>query len=134
MVDTISSLGCIDYRHDEWGVDVSVSGSQKGLMLPPGLSFNAVSDKALEASKTATYPKSYWRWDGMLELNENGFFPYTPATNLLYGLRESIAMLGEEGLDNVFAATPGLPRRPGAPSLPGVSTSGLKTPANTAIP
>ena len=103
MVDTISSLACIDYRHDEWGVDVSVSGSQKGLMLPPGLSFNAISDKALEASKTATSPRSYWRWDGMLELNENGFFPYTPATNLLYGLRESIAMLGEEGLDNVFA-------------------------------
>lgn len=103
MVDTISSLASIDFRHDEWGVDVTVSGSQKGLMLPPGLSFTAVSEKALEAAKTSTFSKSYWRWDEMLKANENGFFPYTPATNLLYGLKEAIAMLNEEGLDNVFA-------------------------------
>lgn len=103
MVDTISSLGSIDYRHDEWGVDVTVAGSQKGLMLPPGLSFNAISAKALAATKTATMPRSYWDWNDMLAANENGFFPYTPATNLLYGLHEAIAMLLEQGLDNVFA-------------------------------
>ncbi len=103
MVDTISSLCSMDYRHDEWGVDVTVGGSQKGLMLPPGLSFNAVSDKALGAAKAAKLPKSYWGWEEMLAPNKNGFFPYTPATNLLYGLRESLAMLMEEGLDNVFA-------------------------------
>lgn len=103
MVDTISSLASIDYRHDEWGVDVTVAGSQKGLMLPPGLSFNAVSEKALKAAETSKFPKSYWRWDDMLDANENGFFPYTPATNLLYGLKEAIAMLNEEGLSNVFA-------------------------------
>ena len=102
MVDTISSLGSIDYRHDEWGVDVTVAGSQKGLMLPPGLSFNAVSDKALKAGKTAKLPRSYWSWEEMLGPNKNGFFPYTPATNLLYGLREALKMLEEEGLDNVF--------------------------------
>ena len=102
MVDTISSLASIDYRHDEWGVDVTVAGSQKGLMLPPGLSFNAVSDKALAAAKTAKLPKSYWGWDEMLGPNKTGFFPYTPATNLLYGLREALNMLLEEGLDNVF--------------------------------
>ncbi|MEO8442717.1 MAG: aminotransferase class V-fold PLP-dependent enzyme [Betaproteobacteria bacterium] len=102
MVDTISSLGSIDYRHDEWGVDVTVAGSQKGLMLPPGLSFNAVSDKALAAAKTSTLPKSYWGWEDMLGPNKTGFFPYTPATNLLYGLREALNMLQEEGLDNVF--------------------------------
>jgi alanine-glyoxylate transaminase/serine-glyoxylate transaminase/serine-pyruvate transaminase len=103
MVDTISSLGSIDYRHDEWGVDVTVAGSQKGLMLPPGLSFNAVSDKALAASKSSTLPRSYWSWEEMLGPNRNGFFPYTPATNLLYGLREALKMLvDEEGLDNVF--------------------------------
>jgi len=102
MVDTISSLASIDYRHDEWGVDVSVGGSQKGLMLPPGLSFNAVSAKAIEASKSAKMPKSYWRWEEMLTFNAQGFFPYTPATNLLYGLRESLKMLQEEGLTNVF--------------------------------
>jgi alanine-glyoxylate transaminase/serine-glyoxylate transaminase/serine-pyruvate transaminase len=102
MVDTISSLASIDYRHDEWGVDVTVAGSQKGLMLPPGLSFNAVSEKALEAAKSSTLPKSYWRWDEMIGPNATGFFPYTPATNLLYGLGEAIAMLMEEGLDNVF--------------------------------
>jgi alanine-glyoxylate transaminase/serine-glyoxylate transaminase/serine-pyruvate transaminase len=103
MVDTISSLGSIDYRHDEWSVDVTVAGSQKGLMLPPGLSFNAVSDKALAAAKDARLPRSYWSWDEMLASNKTGFFPYTPATNLLYGLREALAMLMEEGLDNVFA-------------------------------
>ncbi len=102
MVDTISSLGSIDYRHDEWGVDVTVAGSQKGLMLPPGLSFNAVSDKALAAAKTSRLPKSYWSWEDMLGPNKTGFFPYTPATNLLYGLREALLMLHEEGLDNVF--------------------------------
>lgn len=103
MVDTVSSLASIDYRHDEWGVDVTVAGSQKGLMLPPGLGFNAVSAKALEAAKQSRLPKSFWRWDGMLENNVKGFFPYTPATNLLYGLREALAMLHEEGLENVFA-------------------------------
>lgn len=102
MVDTVSSLGSIDYRHTEWGVDVGVGGSQKGLMLPPGLSFNALSRKAIEASKTSKMPKSFWRWDDMLTQNANGFFPYTPATNLIYGLKEAIAMLHEEGLDNVF--------------------------------
>ena len=103
MVDTISSLASIDYRHDDWGVDVTVAGSQKGLMLPPGLSFNAISEKALKAAETSEFRQSYWRWDDMLEANENGFFPYTPATNLLYGLKESLGMLNEEGLDNVFA-------------------------------
>ena len=103
FVDTISSLASIDYRHDEWGVDVTVGGSQKGLMLPPGLSFNAVSEKALAASKTAGLKCSYWSWQAMLGPNAKGFFPYTPATNMLYGLNEAIAMLHEEGLDNVFA-------------------------------
>jgi len=102
MVDTISSLASIDYRHDEWGVDVTVGGSQKGLMLPPGLSFNAISDKALAAHKQSKFIRSYWDWSPMLGANQNGFFPYTPGTNLLYGLREAIAMLLEEGLDNVF--------------------------------
>lgn len=103
MVDTISSLGVLDLRHDEWGIDVTISGSQKGLMLPPALSFNAVSQKALAASKTSKLAKSYFRWDDMLANNVNGFFPYTPATGLLYGLCEAIDMLNEEGLDNVFA-------------------------------
>jgi len=103
MVDTISSLASMDYRHDEWGVDVTVAGSQKGLMLPPGLSFNAISDKALAAGQSAMLPRAYWNWPDMLAANENGFFPFTPATNLLYGLRESLSMLREEGLDNVFA-------------------------------
>ncbi len=103
MVDTISSLASIEYRMDEWGVDVTVGGSQKGLMLPPGLSFNAVNDKALRASKSARLPRAYWNWEEMLAANEAGFFPYTPATNLLYGLREALHMLQEEGLDNVFA-------------------------------
>ncbi|MGX1785504.1 pyridoxal-phosphate-dependent aminotransferase family protein [Bosea sp. NPDC055332] len=103
MVDTISSLASVDYRHDEWQVDVTVSGSQKGLMLPPGLGFNAVSEKALAASKTNTLPRSFWDWQEMIKINAGGFFPYTPATNLLYGLKEALAMLEEEGLDEVFA-------------------------------
>ena len=103
MVDTISSLASIDYRHDEWGVDVTVAGSQKGLMLPPGLSFNAVSDKAQAASRSAKLPRSYWGWDEMITANRDGWFPYTPATNLLYGLRVALRMLlEEEGLENVF--------------------------------
>src|SRR5271168_2777048 len=102
MVDTISSLGSIDYRHDEWGVDVTVAGSQKGLMLPPGLSFNAISEKALAANKAAKLPRSYWDWQEMLSFNRNGFFPTTPATTLLYGLQEALKMLHEEGLPNVF--------------------------------
>jgi alanine-glyoxylate transaminase/serine-glyoxylate transaminase/serine-pyruvate transaminase len=102
MVDTISSLGSVDYRHDEWGVDVTVGCSQKGLMLPPGLGFNAISAKALAASKTAKLPKSYWGWEEMLTANKGGFFPSSPATNLLYGLREALHLLAAEGLDNVF--------------------------------
>ena len=103
MVDTISSLASIDYRHDEWDVDVTVAGSQKGLMLPPGLSFNAISDRALKASETAKLHRSYWDWRPMLEANKTGYFPYTPGTNLLFGLNEAVAMLLEEGLPNVFA-------------------------------
>ena len=103
LVDTISSLGSIDYRHDEWGVDVTVGGSQKGLMLPGGLSFNAVSEKALAASRDARMPRSYWDWKPIIAANEAGFWPYTSATNLLYGLREALAMLREEGLQDVFA-------------------------------
>jgi alanine-glyoxylate transaminase / serine-glyoxylate transaminase / serine-pyruvate transaminase len=103
LVDTISSLGSVDYRHDEWGVDVTVAGSQKGLMLPPGLSFNAISGKALAASQNARLPRAYWAWEEMITSNATGYFPYTPATNLLYGLHEAIAMLTEEGLDKVFA-------------------------------
>jgi alanine-glyoxylate transaminase / serine-glyoxylate transaminase / serine-pyruvate transaminase len=104
MVDTISSLASMDYRHDEWGVDVTVAGSQKGLMLPPGLSFNCISSRALQASKNARLPRSYWAWDEMIANGKGGYFPYTPATNLLYGLREALKMLlEEEGLDAVFA-------------------------------
>ncbi len=103
LVDTISSLASIDYRHEEWGVDVTVSCSQKGLMLPPGLGFNAISNKALEANQKARLPRSFWDWKPMLEANSSGFFPYTPATNLLYGLQEAIGMLEEEGLPRVFA-------------------------------
>lgn len=102
IVDTISSLGSVDFRHDEWGVDVTVGGSQKGLMLPPGLGFNAISEKALAANKTAGLPRSYWDWQQMLETNRSGYFPFTPATNLLFGLREALHMLEEEGLPNVF--------------------------------
>ena len=103
LVDTISSLASMDYRHDEWGVDVTVAGSQKGLMLPPGLSFNAVSDKALKAAEGAKLPRSYWDWRPMLEANKTGYFPYTPGTNLLFGLSEAVKLLREEGLANVFA-------------------------------
>ena len=103
MVDTISSLASVDYRHGEWGVDVTVAGSQKGMMLPPGLSFNAVSDKAIAASKAARLPRSYWAWDDIIAMNRQGYFPYTPATNMLYGLHEAIDMLLAEGLSNVFA-------------------------------
>ena len=103
MVDTISGLASADYRHDEWGVDVSVSGSQKGLMLPPGMSFNAISPRALEAGRSATLPRSFWAWDEIVELNQGGYWPYTPNTNLLYGLSEALEMLRSEGLDNVFA-------------------------------
>lgn len=103
MVDTISSLCCMDFRHDEWGVDVTIAGSQKGLMLPPGLGFNAIGEKAMAANKTARLPRAYWDWQPMLRQNKSGLFPYTPATNLLYGLRESLAMIREEGLQNVFA-------------------------------
>ena len=103
LVDTISSLASIDYRHDEWGVDVTVGGSQKGLMLPPGLSFNATSEKALAAGKSAKLPRSFFDWEEMIHANADGWFPYTPATNLLYGLREALAMLEEEGWPNVFA-------------------------------
>lgn len=103
LVDTISSLASIDYRHDEWGVDVTVGASQKGLMLPPGLSFNAVGDRALAAHAAARLPRSYWDWEPILAANEKGFFPYTPPTNLLFGLREALRMLQAEGLDAVFA-------------------------------
>ena len=103
MVDTISSLGSVPYHHDAWGVDVTVSGSQKGLMLPPGLGFNAISNKALQVSKSNRLSRSYWDWQAMIANNESGYFPYTPATNLLYGLQESLTMLSEEGLDKVFS-------------------------------
>jgi alanine-glyoxylate transaminase / serine-glyoxylate transaminase / serine-pyruvate transaminase len=103
LVDAVSSLGSIDLRHDEWGLDVTLAGSQKGLMLPPGLSFNAISAKALAASKESRSPRAYWAWDAMLAANVNGFFPTTPSTNLLFGLREALRMLVEEGLPDVFA-------------------------------
>jgi alanine-glyoxylate transaminase / serine-glyoxylate transaminase / serine-pyruvate transaminase len=103
LVDSISGLACADYRHDEWGVDVTISGSQKGLMMPPGMSFNALSDRAIEASKSARLPRSYFAWDEILELNKTGYWPYTPNTNLLYGLSEALDMLRSEGLDQVFA-------------------------------
>ncbi|WP_297844885.1 aminotransferase class V-fold PLP-dependent enzyme [Pseudomonas sp.] len=103
LVDTISGLASADYRHDEWGVDVTISGSQKGLMLPPGISFNAVSPKAIEASKNAGLPRSFWAWDEIIEMNKTGYWPYTPSTNLLYGLSEALDMILGEGLDNVFA-------------------------------
>jgi alanine-glyoxylate transaminase/serine-glyoxylate transaminase/serine-pyruvate transaminase len=103
MVDTISGLACTDYRHDEWGVDVAISGSQKGLMLPPGIGFNALSPKAVAASKTATLPKAFWAWDEIVEMNKGGYWPYTPNTNLLYALSESLDMLLGEGLEAVFA-------------------------------
>ncbi|MDU8911650.1 pyridoxal-phosphate-dependent aminotransferase family protein [Aestuariicoccus sp. MJ-SS9] len=122
LVDTISSLGSVDYRHDEWGVDVTVGGSQKGLMLPPGLSFNAVSGKALAASQTAALPRSFWDWGEMIAANKTGYFPYTPATNMLYGLVEAIDMLHEEGLEAVFARH----RRHAAATRLAVETWGLE--------
>ncbi|MEM7177682.1 MAG: aminotransferase class V-fold PLP-dependent enzyme [Pseudomonadota bacterium] len=126
MVDTISGLASLDYRHDEWGVDVTVTGSQKGLMLPPGLSFNAVGPRAREAAKSASLPKSYWAWDEMIAINEKGYFPYTPATNLLFGLNEAIDMLHEEGLDNVFARH----QRHGAATRAAVRAWGLEVLCN----
>ena len=123
MVDTVASLASIDFRQDEWRVDVTVTGSQKGLMLPPGLSFTGVSDKALAASESATLPRSYFSWDDQLAFNDRGFFPYTPATNLLLGLRESLAMLFEEGLDGVFARH----RRFGEATRKAVAAWGLET-------
>ncbi|MBL6928184.1 MAG: aminotransferase class V-fold PLP-dependent enzyme [Rhodospirillales bacterium] len=122
LVDTISSLASLDYRHDEWGVDVTVGCSQKGLMLPPGLGFNAISEKALAASENSGYARSYWRWDSMVGLNKTGYFPYTPATNLLYGLREAATMLLEEGMKNVFARH----SRHGAATRRAVQTWGLE--------
>jgi len=122
LVDTISSLASLDYRHDEWGVDVTVGCSQKGLMLPPGLGFNAISEKALAASENSGYARSYWRWDSMIGLNKSGYFPYTPATNLLYGLREAASMLLEEGMQNVFARH----ARHGAATRRAVQTWGLE--------
>jgi alanine-glyoxylate transaminase / serine-glyoxylate transaminase / serine-pyruvate transaminase len=102
IVDSISGLGCVDYRHDEWGADVTISGSQKGLMLPPGMSFNAVSSRALEAAKSAKLPRSYFAWDEIIDMNRTGYWPYTPNTNLLYGLSEALDLLLEEGLESVF--------------------------------
>lgn len=121
LVDTVSSLGSVDYRHDEWGVDVTISCSQKGLLLPPGLGFNAVSEKALRAAETARFARSYWDWRPILAANERGYFPYTPPTNLLYGLKESLALLAEEGLPNVFARH----RRHGAATRAAVRAWGL---------
>lgn len=126
MVDTISGLASMDYQHDNWGVDVTVSGSQKGLMLPPGLSFNAISDKALEAHQSSDLPKSYWDWTDMIEPNSKGYFPYTPATNLLYGLNEAIDMLHEEGLANVFVRH----QRHGNAARAAVRAWGLETQCN----
>ena len=103
LVDSVSGLGSADFEHDKWGVDVTVSGSQKGLMLPPGIGFNALSPKAIEASKRSTFPKSYWDWDEILESNKNGYWPTTPSTNLMYGLHEALDMMMAEGLDNIFA-------------------------------
>lgn len=103
LVDSVSGLGSADFEHDKWGVDVTVSGSQKGLMLPPGIGFNALSPKAIEASKRSTFPKSYWAWDEILESNKNGYWPTTPSTNLMYGLHEALDMMMAEGLDNIFA-------------------------------
>lgn len=123
MVDTISGLASADYRHDEWGVDVTVSGSQKGLMLPPGISFNALSPKAIEVSKTATLPKAFWAWDEIIEMNQTGYWPYTPNTNLLYGLSEALDMLLEQGLPIVFARH----RRWGEGVRAAVSAWGLAT-------
>jgi len=126
MVDSISGLASLDYHHDKWGVDVTIAGSQKGLMLPPGLSFNAISEKALEAHSKSDLKKSYWDWSDMLGPNGTGYFPYTPATNLLYGLVEAIDMINEEGLENVFARH----RRHGAAARAAVAAWGLETQCN----
>ena len=107
LVDTVSSLGSMEFRHDDWGADVTVCGSQKGMMMPPGIGFNAIGEKAIRASETASMTKAYWDWAPILKNNEQGFFPYTPSTNLLYGLCESLTMLMEEGLDHVFAGCDG---------------------------
>lgn len=144
MVDTISGLACADYRHDEWGVDVAISGSQKGLMLPPGISFNALSPRALEAMKSAKLPRSFWAWDEIIEANKTGYWPYTPSTNLLYGLSESLDMLFEEGLERVFARHSrwaagvrsavtawGLPIQCADPRLYSPVLTGVITPAGT---
>ena len=127
MVDTISSLGSIDYRHDEWRVDVTVGGSQKGLMLPPGLGFNAISEKALAAAKTNKMPRSYWDWQEMLKTNAAGFFPYTPATNLLYGLREASRCCRRRGWTRCSPATSATRRRPAPPSRLGARSAVLRT-------
>src|SRR6185369_16264308 len=103
MVDSISGLACAKYQHDGWGVDVTISGSQKGLMLPPGISFNAISPRALEAMKSARLPRAFWAWDEIIEMNKDGYWPYTPNTNLLYGLSEALAMIRAEGLEQIFA-------------------------------
>ena len=142
MVDSISGLACVDYRHDEWGVDVTVSGSQKGLMLPPGMSFNAVSPRAVEAMKTAQLPRSFFAWDEIIEMNKSGYWPYTPNTNLLYGLSEALDMLLEEGLDAVFqrharwargvrsaVAAWGLPIQCADPSVYSPVLTGVMTPS-----
>jgi alanine-glyoxylate transaminase/serine-glyoxylate transaminase/serine-pyruvate transaminase len=123
MIDTVSSLGCTPVEHDAWGVDVTVSGSQKGLMLPPGLSFNAVSERALAAQAQAGLPRAYWRWDEILKANERGSWPSTPATNLLYGLAEALDLLAEEGLERVFARH----RRHAAAARAAVEAWGLRT-------
>ncbi len=123
LVDTISSLASVDYRHDEWGVDVTVAGSQKGLMLPPGLSFNAVSEKARAAAKTARMPRAFWDWEEIRAANANGFFPYTPATNMIQGLRVALDLLAEEGMDEVFARH----KRAAAATRAAVAHWGLET-------
>jgi alanine-glyoxylate transaminase/serine-glyoxylate transaminase/serine-pyruvate transaminase len=123
MVDTISGLGSMEYEHDAWGIDVSVAGSQKGLMLPPGLGFNAVSEKALAAAKANPGMRSYWDWQEVITFNRLGTFPYTPATNLLYGLREAVRMLEEEGLENVWARH----KRHSAATRAAVKVWGLET-------
>ncbi len=127
LVDTISSLGSIDYRHDAWGVDVTISGSQKGLMLPPGLSFNMISPKALAACQERKRPVSYWDWQAQLKMSQDGFFPYTPATNMLYALREAVDMLLEEGLENVFSRH----KRHGEATRRAVRAWGLETQCQT---
>jgi alanine-glyoxylate transaminase/serine-glyoxylate transaminase/serine-pyruvate transaminase len=142
MVDTISSLGCADYRHDDWGVDVTISGSQKGLMLPPGIGFNAVSPKALEAARSAKLPRAYFAWDEILDMNKDGYWPYTPNTNLLYGLAEALDLIEAEGLDNIFARHErwaagvraavdawGLPIQCADPSVYSPALTGVITPA-----